>query len=161
MKGREPRHRVIEALYQADLRQIADPAEGLQGRARRYVEGVSKHRDDLDRRIESVSIRWPVRRMAAVDRCILRLALYELLYEPTPTAVVIDEAVELAKRYSTKASGAFVNGILSTLAAQVRPDPDDPSTEGAEQPPAGPVCDDQTPGQRTVGQPYPRSSAPS
>ena len=62
-----------------------------------------------------------MRRMAAVDRTILRLALYELVHEATPTAVVIDEAVELAKRYSTKGSGAFVNGVLAALARQVRP----------------------------------------
>ena len=120
MTGREPRHLVLEALYQAELREVADPAEGLRGRARRYVEGVSSHLADLDSRIESVSKGWPVHRMAVVDRSILRLALYELVYEPTPTAVVINEAVEMAKRYSTKGSSAFVNGILSTLAGQVR-----------------------------------------
>ncbi len=128
MTVREPRTRALEALYQADLRELAEPAEGLGGRARRYVEGVWKDREHLDRRLESVSERWPVRRMPAVDRAILRLGLYELLYEPTPTAVVIDEAVELAKRYSTRRSGAFVNGILATLAAQARPD-DFPSKE--------------------------------
>ena len=120
MRGREPRHLVLEALYQAELREIEDPAAGLRGRARRYVEGVSARLADLDHRIEAVSRGWSVRRMAVVDRSILRLALYELLYEPTPTAVVIDEAVEMAKRYSTKASGAFVNGVLATLAGQVR-----------------------------------------
>ena len=119
--GREPRHLALEALYQAELREVADPAEGLRGRARRYVKGVSGHLAGLDHRIESVSRGWPVHRMVIVDRCILRLALYELLYERTPTAVVIDEAVEMAKRYSTRGSGAFVNGMLSTLAGQVRP----------------------------------------
>lgn len=120
MSGREPRHLAIEALYQADQREVADPSEGLRGRARRYVKGVTGHLADLDHRIESVSRGWPVRRMAVVDRSIIRLALYELLYEQTPTAVVIDQAVESAKRYSTKGSGAFVNGILATLAGQVR-----------------------------------------
>ena len=119
--AREPRDRALAALYQADQREGWNPAEVLGGRARRYVEGVSRHREELDRRIGSVSEHWPVRRMAAVDRAILRLALYELLHERTPTAVVIDEAVELAKRYSTRASGAFVNGVLSTLAGQARP----------------------------------------
>ena len=126
MTVREPRTRALEALYQADLRELTEPAEGLRGRARRYVEGVWQDREGLDRRLEAVSERWPVRRMPAVDRAILRLGLYELLYEPTPTAVVIDEAVELAKRYSTKGSGAFVNGILATLARQVRPGSTDP-----------------------------------
>ena len=58
--------------------------------------------------------------MPVVDRTILRLALYELLHESTPTAVVLNEAIELAKRYSTRRSGSFVNGVLSTLAGQVR-----------------------------------------
>ena len=122
MKTGEPRARALEALYQADMRQVEDPARGLSGRARRYVEGVAGRQEELDARIQGVSERWPLHRMAAVDRAILRLALYELEYEVTPTAVVIDEAVELAKRYSTKGSGAFVNGILAALAPQVRPD---------------------------------------
>lgn len=129
MKGREPRHLVLEALYQAELRRVAVPAGGLRGRAKRYVEGVWDHLADLDHRIEMVSRRWPVRRMALVDLSILRLALYELLYEPTPTAVVIDEAVKMAKLYSTGGSGSFVNGILATLADQIRseqPEPGEP-----------------------------------
>ena len=115
------REQALEALYQADMRVVADPAGGLGGIARRYVEGVSADREGLDLRIGSVAEGWPVHRMPVVDRTILRLALYEFLHERTPTAVVIDEAVELAKRYSTKESGAFVNGVLVTLADQVRP----------------------------------------
>ncbi len=120
MNTREPRARALAILYQADMRELADPAEGTSGRVRRYVEGVCTHRRQLDRRIQSVSRRWPVHRMAVVDRAILRLALYELMYENIPTAVVIDQAVELAKLYSTRGSGRFVNGILGTLAGEVR-----------------------------------------
>ena len=121
-RTREARIQALKALYEADLREVSDPAEGLAGRARRYVEGAWENLADLDRCIEAVSERWPVARMAAVDRAVLRLALYELLFEKkTPAAVVLNEAVKLAKRYSTKQSGAFVNGVLATLAAQVRP----------------------------------------
>jgi len=64
---------------------------------------------------------WELERMAAVDRAVLRLAVYELLEEPeVPLAVVIDEAVALAGQYSTEDSGRFVNGVLSTVAAKVR-----------------------------------------
>ena len=64
---------------------------------------------------------WEVERMPVLDRSILRLATYELIAEPeVPVAVVIDEAVELAKQYSTEFSGGFVNGVLSTIARQVR-----------------------------------------
>ncbi len=64
---------------------------------------------------------WEVERMPVLDRNILRLATYELIAElDVPVAVVIDEAVELAKQYSTESSGGFVNGVLSTIARQVR-----------------------------------------
>ena len=62
--------------------------------------------------------------MPAVDRCVLRIATYELLDEPeVPVAVVLDEAVELAKAYSTEDSGRYVNGVLSGVAGEVRPEP--------------------------------------
>ena len=65
---------------------------------------------------------WPLDRMPALDRAILRLAIWELTDRPdVPTAVVIDEAVELAKRFSTDDSGRFVNGVLATIARSVRP----------------------------------------
>ena len=121
--ARDPRAAALAALYQADLRSDVDPATGLTGKAKRFVVGVRTHQRDLDRRIGAASERWPIHRMPVVDRTILRLALYELLHESTPTAVVLNEAVELAKRYSTKKSGAFVNGVLSTLAGQVRAKP--------------------------------------
>lgn len=117
---RDHRAEALAALYQADLRSDVDPTDRLTGKAKRYVAGVREHQADLDERIASASERWPLHRMPVVDRTIMRLALYELLYESTPTAVVLNEAVELAKRYSTRKSGAFVNGVLATLADQVR-----------------------------------------
>jgi N utilization substance protein B len=119
----EPRELVIEALYEADLREIDDPARGLSGKAARLVRGVCEHRSELDELLDSVSDNWPVYRMPAVDRAVLRLGLYELVHEPdTPKAVVINEAVELAKRFSTQRSGSFVNGVLAALARVVRED---------------------------------------
>ena len=121
MTPAEPREQALEALYEADLREISDPADGLSGKAKRFVAGVMAHRSDLDEQLDSVSENWPVYRMPAVDRAVLRLGLYELVHEPdTPKAVVISEAVELAKKYSTQRSGSFVNGVLATLAKQVR-----------------------------------------
>jgi len=110
----------LVALYQAEQRQNPD-LPSLTGKAGRYVRGVLAHRPDLDRRIEEVSKGWPLYRMPVVDRTILRLGLYELLFEPTPTAVILNEAVGLAKRYSTAESGKFVNGVLATLARSTRP----------------------------------------
>ncbi|WP_420614022.1 transcription antitermination factor NusB [Candidatus Spongiisocius sp.] len=120
--ARDPRAEALAALYQADLRSDVDPTARLTGKAKRYAAGVRTHQRDLDRRIAAASERWPLHRMPVVDRAILRLALYELAHESTPTGVVLNEAVELAKRFSTKKSGAFVNGMLSTLAGQVRPE---------------------------------------
>ncbi len=86
------------------------------------VEGVAQHEERIDALMAAAAKGWEVERMPVLDRSILRLATYELIAEPeVPVAVVIDEAVELAKQYSTEFSGGFVNGVLSTIARQVRP----------------------------------------
>lgn len=86
------------------------------------LEQVERTRPQSATLVGEASEAWPLERMAVVDRLVLDLAVAELL-DPSgpPVAVVIDEAVELAKTYSTDRSGAFVNGILSTVASQVRP----------------------------------------
>jgi N utilization substance protein B len=79
----------------------------------RLVSGTLAHRDDLDAIISRQADHWRLARMPIVDRNILRLALFELLHEPaTPRPVVIDEALEIAKRFSTPRSSQFINGIL-------------------------------------------------
>lgn len=89
--------------------------------ASQLVRGVGARKSTIDSLVAGASVGWEIERMPVVDRTILRLAVYELLEEPaTPVAVVIDEAVELAKQYSTDASGAFVNGVLSRIAQEVR-----------------------------------------
>ena len=86
------------------------------------VEGVEDHRAELDALIVGHARNWSLERMPAIDRNVLRLALYELKDRPdVPVAVVIDEAVELAKRFSTDDSGRFVNGMLSAIAPKLRP----------------------------------------
>ena len=85
------------------------------------MQTVEDRRAEIDDLVGQASIGWDVPRMAVVDRNVLRLALAELLGSPdVPTAVILDEAVELAAAYSTDDSGRFVNGVLATLAAQVR-----------------------------------------
>jgi N utilization substance protein B len=91
---------------------------------RTLLEHVVRTQDEADRRIAAASVGWPLERMAVIDRLALRMAVAELLDpQGPPLAVVIDEAVELVKVYSTDESGAFVNGILSTIAAEVRTPP--------------------------------------
>ena len=89
--------------------------------ARFLVEGVIARQRDLDERITAVAEHWKLHRIAPVDRSILRLGLFELLESAdVPPKVAINEAIELAKKYSTEQSGAFVNGILDQAYAASR-----------------------------------------
>jgi N utilization substance protein B len=120
------RKRALDILFEADQRGVA-PAEVLAARVAmadppvhehtvRLVEGVADQRGRIDGLIETYAQDWPLDRMPAVDRALLRLSVYELLYvDDVPDTVVIDEAVELAKRLSTDDSPAFVNGLLARI----------------------------------------------
>ena len=120
------RKRALDVLFEADVRGTdsldtlqawvgrADPP--VQGYAVELVEGVCAHRARIDELIVGYVRDWPLERMPPVDRTTLRIAVYELLYrDDVPDAVVIDEAVELAKSLSTDDSPAFVNGVLGTM----------------------------------------------
>lgn len=90
------------------------------------VMGVITRRDELDAMVEKSSINWRLDRMPRVDRNVLRLACFELAHVPgTPRKVVINEAIELGKRYGTEESGAFINGILDKVATDLG-GPDEP-----------------------------------
>jgi N utilization substance protein B len=120
------RKRALDVLFEADLRGT-DPVATLAERLRQgdppvpdyaveLVEGVAEHRDAIDRVLAEHAEGWTVDRMPPVDRAVLRLALYELLWrEDVPDAVAVDEAVELAKSLSTDESPRFVNGILGRV----------------------------------------------
>lgn len=116
-----PREAALRILYESDQR--CQDVEAGSGRTGRIVAGVRTERDLLDQALAEVSTNWRVERMPPVDRAILRIGLYELRHEPdTSVGTIIDEAVDLAKRYSTEESGRFVNGVLAALARQVRPE---------------------------------------
>jgi transcription antitermination protein NusB len=90
--------------------------------ARELVRGVSEQRQKLDRYIGRYAPEWPVEQIAIIDRNILRIAIYEILFgADTPTKVAINEAVELAKEYGSDSSGRFVNGVLGSLVAKEAP----------------------------------------
>lgn len=117
MKPPEARQAALERLYEADLRRMAPDTSGLGKRASELVLGVWGEREALDDAIGGASRGWRVERMPPVDRNVLRIALWELRHhERTPVAVVISEAVQLVKEYSTGRSGGFVNGVLGKLA---------------------------------------------
>jgi len=124
----QQRERALSLLYEAELKGSSpmEVLDALPVRPDPYVctllQGAEATRLEADTRISEASVGWPIDRMAVIDRLVLRLAVAELLDgNGPPMAVVIDEAVELAKTYSTDDSGSFVNGILSTIAAQVHP----------------------------------------
>ncbi len=122
MSRPEAREQALSAIYAADQRSAEAPdVSGLSARATALAEGVWAARADLDGALDAASTRWRVERMPPIDRNVLRLALYELRNRPdTPVAVVINEAVELAKQFSTEKSGSFVNGVLAKLAKEER-----------------------------------------
>ena len=123
----EARERALALLYEAEMKRVGllevlhslavapDPFTAA------LVEGVGAQAEHIDALVDAAAKGWDIERMPVLDRSILRLAAYELIAEvDVPVAVVIDEAVELAKQYSTEFSGGFVNGVLSTIARQVR-----------------------------------------
>jgi N utilization substance protein B len=126
---RRSRERALELGYEAESKAltlvelIAELPVAPEEYGLRLAAGLGARLDEVDGLVASHSSGWAVERMPAVDRWILRIGTYELLAEPeVPFAVVIDEAVELAKEYSTEDSGRFVNGVLAAVAASVRPE---------------------------------------
>jgi N utilization substance protein B len=127
---REARERALGLGYELEVRELtvdellAQQPAPPDDYAVQLVRGVEANRDEIDALLSKFSEHWALDRMPSVDRAALRLATYELGWEPDmPTAVVISEAVELAKQYSTKDSGRFVNGLLSRIAEELRPHP--------------------------------------
>lgn len=131
---RKARETALQALYKIDISAGASGEEDLEleelapgSEARRYcetlVQGVTLRIGALDAEIEKHSENWTISRMSVVDRNILRIAVYELLYSgDVPYKVIIDEAVELAKKYGTDESGPFINGIIDRIRKVVAED---------------------------------------
>jgi N utilization substance protein B len=120
----------VERALNDFWRETPGDAEG-RAYADALVRGVVETQERLDEHIRTASEHWRLERMARVDRNILRLGAFELTARPeVPRAVIIDEAVELAKRYGTEESGKFVNGVLDRIADDVgRKDDDRPAVE--------------------------------
>ena len=114
LRGLDPLALLAERVGASDLPPVSDYAVSL-------VNGVVAHQQDIDRMLAEQARGWTVERMPAVDRAVLRLGVFELLFsEEVDDAVAIDEAIELAKSLSTDDSPRFVNGVLGTLARQAR-----------------------------------------
>jgi len=122
---RRARELALQLLYQFELTDASpeemqagfeewrNAGEGVREFADNLLRGTLERIAEIDQELVNQTTHWRLERLAAVDRNILRLAMYELMFEPdTPHAVVIDEAIEIAKKYGTKDSGRFVNGVL-------------------------------------------------
>ena len=124
----DARERALYLLYEAHSKGI-EPADTIDLQViapdeltQELVLGVGRARERLDELIAGKAHGWTLQRMPVLDLNVMRLAAYELLERPhVPTPVVLNEAVELAKRFSTDDSGRFVNGVLAAIAAEVRP----------------------------------------
>ena len=107
----------LKELYWTNTRRSEN--QGLQDSANRLFDGTLEHLSEIDKTVKKHSANWRLDRMAAVDRNILRLAIHEmtasLWQEPTPPVVVIDEALDIARRYSGEAAVPFINGILDNV----------------------------------------------
>lgn len=127
----QARRRALDLLYEADLKQrsvevvlgsidpVAEDTDELPAFTAELVRGVAAHQSEVDAVIVGHAQGWHLERMPIVDRNLLRLALYEMRYEPdVPDAVAIDEAVRLAKELSTEDSGRFINGLLAHVARE-------------------------------------------
>ncbi len=145
---RASRLAALRVLYAADVRAV-DPLDVLQEELEKQADGDDADLDaatldrfavtllhglgatmpEVDERIRRSARGWRLERMPAVDRNVLRLAVHELLTEPTPVAVVMDEAVRLASELSTDDSGRYVNGVLAAIVRELRQDAQDGPTD--------------------------------
>jgi len=126
---RKSRELALQILFQSDFTQQPSPEvlplfvhefhaqKELDNFTRQLVEGVDEHRPEIDEFIREGSEHWSLERISRVDRCILRIAIFEILWCPdVPPKVSINEAIELAKKFSTEKSSSFINGILDRIA---------------------------------------------
>lgn len=130
MKRRKAREHALQILFQLDVRKEKPsaailkhfwaeyrPDEEVKAFAEEIVKGTFKHFAKINDLIHQCAKNWSLDRMAVVDRNVLRMAVYEILYRmDIPTSVTINEAIEIAKKYGTDESGAFVNGVLDSVA---------------------------------------------
>jgi len=130
MKRRKAREHALQILFQLDIRKEKpsaavlrhfwaeyQPDDEVKAFAEEIIKGTYKHLAEINKLIHTCAKNWSLDRMSIVDRNVLRMAVYEILYRmDIPTSVTINEAIEIAKRYGTDESGSFVNGILDSVA---------------------------------------------
>jgi len=131
-KRKKSRELALQVLYQIEMIegdaeenfnlfwQHFAPSDELKEFSQKIVNGVCQHKEEIDTLIEKHSEHWRLKRMTIVDKNILRSAIFELMFCPdVPTKVVLNEAIELGKRFSSEKSGSFINGILDRVSHQI------------------------------------------
>ena len=134
---------VLQVLFEDDLnpsRKTTQADDFMRNRlnqdqelldfARRLVAGVRKNRAEIDELLKKTADNWSLERMAATDRNLLRLSAFEILYTDTPGRVIINEAVEIAKRFGSKSSAQFVNGVLDRILKERKEPPQESAAHG-------------------------------
>ncbi len=129
---RQSRELALQALFYIDISKDDsekayrffckhfEPEENIREFFEKIVEGTIANRADIDKLIESYSSNWKLSRMSGVDRNVIRISVFEILYCPDiPSTVAINEAIDIGKRYGTKDSGAFINGILDAISQNI------------------------------------------
>jgi len=130
MKRRKAREHALQILFQLDIRKEKPsaavlkhfwaehkPDDEIKAFTEEIVKGTYKHLDKINDHIHKCAKNWSLDRMAVVDRNVIRMAVYEILYRlDIPTSVTINEAIEIAKKFGTDDSGSFVNGVLDSVA---------------------------------------------
>ena len=142
-----------DELVRAYWEELGEPEmdEGAREFATRLVTGALAHLAEIDERIRSRAEHWRISRMAVVDRNILRMAVYEFLHEPTPRTVAINEALEIARRFSTYEATQFINGILDAIKRDLdRERPQEDSVPHPDEEPGGAGEGKQTDGEKTA-----------
>ncbi len=135
MGRRRAREVALKVLFQVDLVN-ADPftvfdyllaenplSDEMAAFSRSLIKGTLEHQTEIDDYIKRCSVEWNLSRMAGVDRNILRMGIYEILYQKTPINVAINEAIELARTYSHEDAPRFINGILGRIAREISEEP--------------------------------------
>jgi N utilization substance protein B len=120
---REQRNLYLEGMNDGRLSEVQGvmPTDEDTAYITKKLDGILAHQEEIDAMLDKISEGWKIRRMAGTDRCVLRLAVYEICFdEEIPTGVAINEAVELAKKYGGDHSASFVNGILAKIAEENR-----------------------------------------
>jgi N utilization substance protein B len=134
-KRRKAREIALQFLYQLEQSGAGDPGpyeaefwqrhpvdDDTRAFASSLVHGAKRHQSQIDKRIAESAEHWDLDRMAVVDRNILRLAVFELAFEPAvPAKVAINEAIEIAKKFGTAESSRFINGVLDRIHKELRP----------------------------------------